>query len=170
MTDKRWLKLACQRRSLLTFVKSKKKKKNKLCFLTSLRAPVLVTASLRRRSRVINFHLQPIFTSKREKNSAAPPWFCLAFFCHWQGDDMSMHVTEGPFWETGAATWHQNVLLNICCFVPDGEMSRKWPLFYLFIYFFWREKPFESLATANLFFFAPIFRTLLSFLFSTFES
>lgn len=71
---------------------------------------------------------------------------------------MSMHVTEGPFRETGAATWHQNVLLNICCFVPDGEMSRKWPLFYLFIYiFFWKEKPFESLATANLFSLLPSF-------------
>lgn len=69
---------------------------------------------------------------------------------------MSMHVTEGPFWETGAATRHQNVLLNICCFVPDGEMSRKWPLSYLFI-FFLKEKPFGSLTTANLFSLLPSF-------------
>lgn len=118
------------------------KKKKELCFLTSLRAPVLATASLRKRRRVINFHLRAntsahIYIKKRKKLSSAT-CFCLAFFFfHWQaGDDMSMHVTEGPFWETGASKWHQNVLLNICYFVSDGEMSRKWPLFY---FFFWRK-------------------------------
>lgn len=100
--------------------------------------------------------LQPVFTSKREKKLSSATMFFFGFFFSLTGagDDMSMHVTVGRFWETGASTWHQNVLLNICCFVPDGEMSRKWPLFY---FFFLKEKPFESLATADLFSLLPSF-------------
>lgn len=161
MTDERWLKLARQRRSLLTFVKSKKKKTSRVfwqVYVLLFWPPHHYESAAVSLISICVQTLQPVFTSKREKKISSATMFLFGFFFfHWQEQEMTCRCMS-PRDRSGKPEHLHDIKTYFWTFAVLCPMGR-WAesgLFFIYFFFF-KEKPFECLATADLFSLLPSF-------------